>query len=480
MRHISIKLFIIVKIIILLIISAYNDILSFIPDTIWTKVYGDDYIDVARSVQQTGDGGFIAVGLKEYSDNSCDVYLIRTDASGDTLWTKVYGGAQGRSVGRSVKQTNDGGFIIAGVFGSMTAFLMKTNSNGDSLWLKNYNYQTEFNCVLEANDGGFAIVGDISTTNEGRKVYLIRTNANGDTLWTRTYARTNNNIGNSLQQLKDEGFIIAARDGNDFYIIRTNSVGDTIWTRTFGGAETEIAFDINETIDSGFIITGWTNSFGSGNQDIYVVRINKLGDTLWTRTFGGTEEDIGTSILRTKNNEFIITGHTRSFGEGLDDIYILRINDNGDIIWTKTIGGQNTDYAYSIEQTDDNGFIIAGLTRSFSSNGSSDAYLVRLGKDSINIKISKQIIYSQLNNPIVFYSHNNITIQYNFSYFDNIRFDIYDIKGKLIRSGHIEKDCKTNMGKTRFGIGNLFTGGIYYLLLYTNETIITNDFLVIK
>ncbi|MFA5032315.1 MAG: T9SS type A sorting domain-containing protein [bacterium] len=431
-------------VVLLFIILTGTNLFASAPDTLWTRTFGGAAGDGGYSVQQTQDSGFIIVGQTwSFGIDSGDVYLIRTNSSGDTLWTKTFGGA-GNDFGWSVKQTQDNGFIIAGYTKSFGAggydvYLIKTNSSGDTIWTKtfggtgsDYGY-----FVQQTQDGGFIIAGTTFSFGTNGDVYLIKTNSSGDTLWTRTFGGTNYDGGFSVQQTQDGGFIIAGTYSSgapiDVYLIRTNSSGNTLWTKTFGGAGVDEGYSVQQTQDGGFIIAGNTLSFGAGNWDVYLIRTNSSGDTLWTKTFGGTDVDESYSVQQTKDGGFIIAGLTQSFGAGNLDVYLIRTDSSGDTLWTKTFGGTAVDAGYSVQQTEDGGYIIAGITGSFGA-GYGDVYLIRLGKETgveekLNIKnqISKLEIGE---NPIT----NFANISYTVPSQSGLELKLYDLSGRCVKT----------------------------------------------
>jgi hypothetical protein len=354
------------------------------------KTYGGTLSDAGFSVHQIKDGGFIIAGYTwSFGSGWSDVYLIKTDPFGDTLWTKTYGDVSGDR-GLSVRQTSDSGFIITGskrTFsgGYIDVYLIKTDSFGDTLWTKTfgghkYDYGSS---VQQTSDGGFVIAGGTASFGAGGwDVYLIKTDSFGDTLWTRTFGSSSSDRSFSVQETSDGGFIIAGWTASfgaikaDVYIIRTDSSGDSLWTKTYGGSSYDFGNFVQQTSDGGFVIAGYTYSFGAGSIDIYLIRTNTLGDTLWTRTYGGTSNDFGNSVQQTSDGGFIISGRTESFGAGLNDVYLIKINSIGDTLWTRTFGGADEEWGNAVEQTTDGGFIIVGLTQSFGS-GQSDVYLIK-------------------------------------------------------------------------------------------------------
>jgi hypothetical protein len=182
-------------------------------------------------------------------------------------------------------------------------------------------------------------------------------------------------------QTSDGGYIIAGvtssfGNGGDIYLIRTDGNGDTLWTETYGGTEYEQANSVVQMSDGGYIITGTTNSFGAGDYDVYVIRTDASGKTIWTKTYGGKAEDRGNSISLTADGGMIITGYTFSYGAGSCDVYLIKTDSDGNIIWTKTFGGADTDQGYSVVQTTDGGYIITGYSNSFK-EGINEVYLIK-------------------------------------------------------------------------------------------------------
>jgi len=380
-----------IKIIAVLIIMASGVYAQ--ADTLWTRIYGGSDDDEGHSVQQTTDGGFIIAGYTySYGAGHGDVYLIRTDVNGDTLWTRTYGGDSDDDLGYSVQQTTDGGFIIAGETYSYGAghddvYLIRTDENGDTLWTKTYggsDYDGGYS-VQQTTDGGFIIAGYTDSYGAGYDdVYLIRTDENGDTLWTKTYGGDYSDGGSSVQQTTDSGFIIAGytfsygAGGGDVYLIRTDVNGDTLWTKTYGGSDYDYSESVQQTTDGGFIIAGETYSYGTGKNDVYLIKIDSMGDVLWTRTYGGDSSDLGYSVQQTTDSGFIIAGYTYSYGVGGGDVYLIRTDENGNTLLTKTYGGDYSDVGRSVQQTTDGGFIIAGNTYSYGESYDEDVYLIRI------------------------------------------------------------------------------------------------------
>ncbi len=368
----------------------------------WEKTYGGTGLDEGNSVQQTNDGGYIITGYTEsFGSGFRDVYLIKTNANGDTLWTKTYGGT-GYDDGLSVQQTNDNGYIIAGATNSFGAvncdvYLIKTDANGDTLWTKTYG-GTDYDIGYsgqQTNDNGYIIAGYTYSFGAGMgDVYLLKTDSVGDTLWTKTFGGAGDDMGNSVKQTNDNGYIIAGKTYSfgsgmgDIYLIKTDFIGDTLWTKTYGGTGWDEGTSVQQTIDNGYIIAGTTTSFGAGGYDVYLIKTNENGDTLWTKTYGGTLDDFGWSVKQTIDNGYIIAGHTYNFGAVNSDVYLIKTNENGDTLWTNTYGGIDGDFGRSVQQTIDGGYIVAGYTNSFGAE-LTDVYLIKT--DSLGNSITNMI-----------------------------------------------------------------------------------------
>jgi hypothetical protein len=406
----------------------------------WIRTYGGRYDDVGYSVQQTSDGGYAVAGMTfTYGEIHGNVYLIKTNASGDTLWARYYGGFK-QDWGWSVQQTSDGGYVVAGhtySFGDSlyeNVYLIKTNAAGETIWTRNYGgtgIDDAGYSVRQTSDGGYVVTG---VTNGS--VYLIKTNASGDTLWTRTYGGSNYAEGQSVEQTTDEGYIIAGythfgSNGNDVYLVKTNAAGDTLWTRRYGGTGDDVGYSVQQTTDGGYIIAGQTKSFGAGGYDVYLIKTDSLGHSLWAKPYGGTKDDVGRSVQQTTDGGYIVTGQTRSFGADSGDVYLVRTNASGDTLWTRTYGGTGDDAGNSVQQTSDGGYIVAGWTTRIGGPGDYDVYLIKTdadGKAGIEeTGSSKPRVVGSLNaTPNPFASFTRIPGH------EAERLNLYDISGKLV------------------------------------------------
>ncbi len=363
------------------------------PDTLWTRTYGGNDIDWGHSIQQTSDGGYIVAGwTASFGVGAWDVYLIKTNAQGDTIWTKTYGGPYVERAW-SVQQTSDRGYIVAGWTksygaGSYDVYLIKTDANGDTLWTKTYGGTGDDrgHSVQQTLDGGYIIAGVWSYTTADKSIYLIKTDEDGDSLWTKTYGDTAECW--SVQQTTDSGYIAAGKRCSDVYLIKIAAHGDSLWAKTYGGLDYDRGWSVQQTSDSGYIIAGWTASFGVGESDVYLIKTDTNGDTIWTRTYGRAGDDHGYSVQQTLDGGYIVAGLTEPFASGWNviidaDVYLIKTDSVGDTLWTKIYGDDGRWYdGYSVQQTSDGGYIIAGGISTVSS-GIINVYLIKTNPFSL-------------------------------------------------------------------------------------------------
>ena len=371
------------------------------PDTLWTNTFGDIYIDEGHSVYQVRDGGYIIAGhTRSYGVGMCDVYLIRANDTGGIVWTKTFGGS-GFDYGESVQQTADGGYIIAGYTdsygaGNYDVNLIKTNGAGDSLWMRTFGGSSidQAFSVQQTPDEGYIIAG--YTYSFGANifdVYLIKTDAVGNEEWYRTFGGGDYSKGCEVQITSDGGYIIVGytkspiTNWDDVYLIKTDANGDSLWTRTYGGSyNDDYGFSVQQASDGGYIITGRTGIYGG--QQLYLIKTDSVGNEEWARGYGGSlTGECGNSVRQTSDGGYIIAGYTSAFSPNFTDVWVVKTDAEGDSMWTIALGGNGDENALSVQQCQDGGYIITGFTSSYGS-GESDVYLIRLEAQPINLTLT--------------------------------------------------------------------------------------------
>ena len=239
--------------------------------------------------------------------------------------------------------------------------------------------------IIQTTDGGYAIAGYTSSFGAGNSdFYIAKLDGIGALQWTKTVGGNGNEEAYSIIQTADGGYAVAGytdyygAGGSDFFIVKLDGTGATQWSRTVGGTVNEYAYSIIQTTDGGYAVAGYTAPFGAGNTDSYIVKLDGTGTLQWTRIAGGTVDDFAYSIIQTTDGGYAIAGYTSSFGAGSRDSYILKLDGTGTLQWTRTVGGNGNEYGRSIVQTTDGGYVVAGYTDDLGA-GDYDFYIVKLG-----------------------------------------------------------------------------------------------------
>ena len=405
------------------------------------KWYGGPYIDYGCFAAQTVDTGYIVTG--GWGDM---LYALRTNSNGDVTWQRTYDLGDYQT-GTSGVYTSDDGFAIVGAVDwysrNNDVLWMKADYNGNLQWPNYYGTEdfTEWgNAVQQTFEGGYIIAGYAYTQTASADIYFIKTEYHGWRIWTKYLGGTLGDYGTSVMQTSDSGYIVAGYTNSygagesDVYLIKADENGDTVWTKTYGGASIDQGNSVAQTSDGGYIIAGTTESYGSGG-DVYLIRADENGDTVWTKTYGGVNNDQGNSVAQTTDGGYIVAGYTNSYGAGESDVYLVKTDENGDTIWTRTYGGVNNDQGNSVAQTIDGGYILAGTTNSYGVGG--DVYLIKTdenGNVGINEEYKREnpLVGNQLScssNPF----RNDINIFYTTEQADYISIKIFNALGNCIK-----------------------------------------------
>ncbi len=355
----------------------------------------DDY---AQSIIPTFDGWYVAAGeTRSYGAGARDFYIVKFNGNGIIQWSKSVGSSGDMETGYSVAQTLDSGYVIVGYTpyfgaGDYDAYIVKFSNSGTYLWSKTIG-GTNFDiasCVIRTTDGGFAVAGSTSSFGAGLgDVWILKFDAGGTFQWNKTIGGTNRDDGYSIVQTSDGGYAVAGytlsfgAGSANMFIVKLDAGGTIQWSRTVGGTSSDAALSITQSTDGGYVAAGTTTSFGAGNSDDYVVKLNSSGVLQWTRTVGGTQQEGGyVSITRTSDGGYAVTSQTLSFGAGANDLYVFKLDGSGTLLWSRACGGSNDDYGNSIIQSSDGGLIVGGDTRSFGT-GATDMYIVKFNSGGI-------------------------------------------------------------------------------------------------
>jgi uncharacterized delta-60 repeat protein len=311
----------------------------------WQKTYGGSDRDWAYSIQQTSDGGYIVAGeTYSFGAGDSDFWVLKLDSSGNIQWQKTYGGTDYDSA-NSIQQTSDGGYIVAGGTDSFGAgwgdfWVLKLDADGNIQWQKTYGGTDgdRARSIQQTKDGGYIVAGHTYSFGAGYSdFWVLKLDANGNIQWQKTYGGSNWDWANSIQQTSDGGYIVAGRTWSfgagwgDFWVLKLDADGNVQWQKTYGGISSDWAHSIQQTSDGGYIVAGETYSFGAGSADLWVLKLDSSGNIQWQKTYGGTDYDSANSIQQTTDGGYIVAGVTESFGAGNFDLWVLKLDSNGNI-----------------------------------------------------------------------------------------------------------------------------------------------------
>jgi hypothetical protein len=461
----------------LLALSAYAQ-----PDSLWSRYYGGDSSEVLRAVQVLDDGSLIMVGrCDSWGAGGADFWLLKTTGDGDSLWSRFYGGTGGDYPG-ALELTSDNGFILAGgtsSFGSGSGdfFLIKTDANGDSLWTRTFGgpNSEQARSAGETPDGGYYVAGWTQSFGAGTEdFWLVRVGPNGDSLWSRTFGGPSNERCFTSLVGTDGNFYMAgdARSygagDKDVWLVAASSSGDSLWSRVFGGGYDEECRAIQQTADGGFLLVGGKNMDGADNWDVWVIRTDGSGNGLWDRTYGGTGHDFGEDARILSDGGLVIGGDGSSFTSGDQDYWLLRLDANGDSLWSRLCGGDFDQALWTVAVAPDGGYYIGG--RGVPSEGaSSDWCLIRTGPDPVLntgerfVSLPSSLILSAYPNPF----NATATICFDLREATRARLSIFDITGRTVA---ILADEYFSAGSQRLQFdGSSYASGTYFARLTTGN-----------
>ena len=227
-------------------------------------------------------------------------------------------------------------------------------------------------CLQETDDGGFILAGNTASRGEGSDLFLVKADERGNCSWSRAYGGSGEDVGYFVQQTDDGGYVVVgssnsyAMGGELLWLVKVDENGSLIWDRTFGGFVSSAGdggWSVEQTTEGGYIAAGYTQSSGGGRKDLWLIKTDALGDLIWEKSYGGPEDDVGMSVLQSRDGEYIVAGRTASFGGGGDDIWLLKIDSLGEEIWNQTYGGRGDDAGFQVVEEDD-GYALVGRTES--------------------------------------------------------------------------------------------------------------------
>jgi len=404
----------------------------------WQKCLGGSKGDEAYSIQQTSDGGYVMAGYTHSSNGDvtghhgdADFWIVKLSSAGVKEWQKALGGSA-PDYAESIKQTPDGGYIVAGRtnstdgdvlgnHGSWDGWLVKLSATGSLQWQRPLGGSDwdEIYDVQLANDGGYVVTGQTGS-DDGDAIgadgfsafWVLKLSSAGVLEWHKPLGGDGVEYAYSLGKTAEGGYIVAGRSSSktgdltknngedDYWIVKLNSTGSIVWQKSYGGSKDDQATSVEQTADGGYIVAGYsqsTNGDISGNNgydDFWVIKLNSTGDLVWEKALGGTSFERYPDIHQTSDGGYIMAGLTASNNgdvvgnHGNRDVWVVKLSNDGTLLWSKTYGGSDCDDAYAIIQTNDGGFAVAGGSCSYGgdvsgNHGNGDAWILKLNATSV-------------------------------------------------------------------------------------------------
>ena len=461
------------------------------PDTLWTKKFGGSGNETG-TIQQTADSGYIIIGsTSSYGAGDSDVWLIKIDEDGNEMWNKTFGGSN-VDYGMSGQQTSDGGYIICGMTksfgaGDFDAWLIKTDEIGNELWNKTFGEANidAGQLVQQTFDGSYIMAGyRLPSGATIIDAWLLKTDENGIELWNKTYGGENLDRISTVKQTSDSGYIATGFTDSfgagqwDAYLLKTNISGDEVWTKTFGGSTDDACSYVEQTFDGEYILVGMTTSFGAGNMDLWLIKTDGNGNELWNKSFGGTNSDQGGSVIQISDGNYVILGSTSSYGSGNSDIWLIKADGNGNISWSTTYGTADDEYGGLVQQTFDGGYIISGLSGFWPDD---DIWVIKTEPDPallfIDLNNTQTLSYNLIQNyPNPFNPSTKISWEAPVGSWQTLK--IYDVLGNEVAT-LVDEYKPAGKYEVEFDAIDL-SSGIYFYQLKTENNIKTKKMILLK
>ncbi len=353
----------------------------------WGGIDNDDAYSIALAL----DGGYVITGdTWNYGAGDYDAFIAKYISDGTLSWNKTWGGDDD-DFANSIIKTSDGGYVIAGNTrsygaGGEDAFIAKYTSDGTLSWDKTWGglEDERANSIIQTSDGGYVIAGSTWSFDAGYSdAFIAKYTPDGTLSWNKTWGGDSFLDGaDSIIQTSDGGYAITGNTDSfgagysDAFIAKYTSDGTLSWNKTWGGDFFDRAYSIIQNSDGGYVITGDTWSYGAGERDAFIAKFTSDGTLSWDNIWGGTDYESAYSVVESTDGGFVIAGSTNSYGAGYTDAFIAKYTSDGTLSWNKIWGGSDEDSAFSITNTSDAGFIIAGSTASYGAGGD-DAFIAK-------------------------------------------------------------------------------------------------------
>jgi|GEM_PF-2093437 len=469
----------------------------------WERTYGGAFRDDAYSIIQATDGGFIVTGKTESlgfgSDGYSVIYLFKINESGDIQWSNTFGDSLKSSRGDVLLNMSDG-YVLGGTafqagYSYSDFLLMKFTDSGDSVLTNYYGgiANETLKDMIHTSDNAFLMVGQTTSFGAGGNgdAYIVKADTEGTALWEYLFGETGNqDYANSVIETSDGGFIIvitsrpmAPSPGyNDLVLLKLDSHGDSVWTKCYSGLYRDWGESIIKTEDNNYLISG---AYGTSlyYEDWWLLKIDEDGDTIWTKTYGGHPHLRGVDIKLLPDGGFIAINSIQTSDAEAYDIHLVRLDSECNIIWDSYFGGDDHDIGGAVIALPDGGFMIAGSVSSFG-EGNFDCFVAKLdslGNSSLQEKkaLPEGIRIAAYPSPF----NSEITIDIWLPADELVTVEIYNISGSLVKtlfSGGVHGGLNTFVWNGLDDGGLKAPTGSYFAKVATETETKTMNILLLK
>ena len=370
-------------------------------ETLWSQSYGSYGYEIAYDLAKAADGGYVMVGKgRDIANGGC--WIVKTDAQGNMEWNKTYGGIQ-EDIGYAIIATADGGYAIAGstesfgaralYSGSHDMWLIKTDAQGNMEWNKTYGeqYWEKAYAIAATSDGGYILAGEQNISPSGN-FWVVKTDGQGNMEWNKTYGGDLREIAYSVVEASDGGYAVAgytwsftSAGKQDFWLVKTDGLGNVEWNQTYGGPGFDVAYSLISTSDGGYAIAGQSNSFGTGDDDFWLVKTDVNGNMMWNKKYGSTESEGAYALIETSDGGYAIAGYANadilqaSLPIFTQDGWLVKTDANGNVEWHQMYGNVWDNKFRSVVEVD-GGYVLAGNWGTYNNPEDGDFWLIKVNE----------------------------------------------------------------------------------------------------
>jgi hypothetical protein len=463
------------------LLAAATSVRAAAPDLDWAEIYGDSLRDVGYWIEEHSYHGYVVSGYADFGNTGTSkALLMRLNSVGDTLWARTYRDTL-PGAALCVQETPDRGYILAGYVemptGNADALFIRTDANGDTLWTRSFDFgEHEYLYrVLETPDGGFIAAGFTSSLAPAGStdVLVIKIDEDGHGEWKKLCGGPGHNRAYDICRASDGDYVVSGysevgADLGDVLIMKVDADnGDSLWAKTYGDTTRETGRSIEMTHDGGFIVAGSRSDYTPGRISGYLLRTDATGDSLWAKVYGDTSVYTSfTALALTPDHGFICAGYIDTTSTGNSDCYYVKTNSNGDVQWTKAVGKDAREAALCVAVTSDLGYASAGYSRELP-GGDYYVFVVKLGEDEAGVDpVGEQPLPGLLAvdgaNPFT----SSVPVRYEIPATSHVSLAVYDVEGRQVA---VLTDAVRSAGvhsavwDLRNAGGSLVPSGVYFI-----------------